>query len=73
MDMGSSGSTSGGAVMFMKSYLHFTSGDTLWLREWTPKSPGAVVGACLGLFFVAFVDRLLLATKSIMEVSWKRK
>lgn len=67
MNMGTTG------TMMMKPYLHFTPGDALWLMEWTPTSPGAVFGACLGLFFIAMVERLLLAMKGVMEAWWRRK
>ncbi|KAG8984284.1 hypothetical protein FRB94_006196 [Tulasnella sp. JGI-2019a] len=67
MDMGT---TSGG---MMKPYLHFTNGDILWMREWVPSSPGAVSGACLGLIFLAIIERLLSAMHGVMEAWWKRK
>ncbi|KAG8873206.1 hypothetical protein FRB97_006930 [Tulasnella sp. 331] len=57
----------------MKPYLHFTLGDMLWLGEWRPTSPGTLFSACLGLFFLSIIERLLSAMKGIMDAWWKHK
>ncbi|KDQ19850.1 hypothetical protein BOTBODRAFT_27276 [Botryobasidium botryosum FD-172 SS1] len=56
----------------MKPYLHFTLGDALLFREWVPMSGGATFGACVGLFLLAMVDRLLAAFGGIMRGWWAR-
>ncbi|KAF8342479.1 Ctr copper transporter family-domain-containing protein [Amanita rubescens] len=56
----------------MTSFLHFTPlGDTLWFQGWAPKSPGAMVGACIGLFLLAIFDRWLAAGRAMAEMSWR--
>ncbi|KAG9050271.1 hypothetical protein FS837_006712 [Tulasnella sp. UAMH 9824] len=70
MDMGD-GSSSTGMVM----YLHFNDplADTLWFKGWTPGSEGALVGACIGLFLLALVERLLAGMRGVMEAWWRKK
>lgn len=70
MDMGSGSSSS----MTMSSFLHFTPlGDTLWFQGWTPSSPGAMVGACIGLFLLAIFDRWLAAGRATAEKAWRER
>ena len=57
----------------MVPYLHFTPGDALWFKDWVPKSRGAIVGTCIGLFLLAIVERFLAALKGVMESWWRRK
>ena len=57
----------------MKPYLHFTPGDMLWFMEWVPQSTGAMVGACIGLFFLAILDRWFSATRGLIEAHWRRR
>ncbi|KAJ7116708.1 Ctr copper transporter [Mycena epipterygia] len=47
--------------MMMKTYLHFTPGDTLIFETIVPTSAGAIFGACLVLFLVSVADRYLRA------------
>jgi solute carrier family 31 (copper transporter), member 1 len=54
----------------MLTYLHFTPGDNLWFLGWVPKSAGAMVGTCIGLFMLALVDRWLSAMRAVMELHW---
>ncbi|KIJ64232.1 hypothetical protein HYDPIDRAFT_90731 [Hydnomerulius pinastri MD-312] len=54
----------------MLTYLHFTSGDTLWFLGWVPKSAGAMIGACIGLFLLAILDRWLATCRALMEFHW---
>lgn len=57
----------------MVPYLHFTPGDILWFQGWVPESAGAMVGACIGLFMLALIDRWLAAMRRVMEGHWARK
>ncbi|KAF8705620.1 hypothetical protein AX14_013884 [Amanita brunnescens Koide BX004] len=69
MDMGSGSNSS-----MMTSFLHFTPlGDTLWFQGWTPSSPGAMVGACIGLFLLAIFDRWLAAGRATAEKAWRER
>ncbi|KAJ7249128.1 Ctr copper transporter [Mycena haematopus] len=45
----------------MKSYLHFTPGDTLIFKSIVPTSAGAILGTCLILFLISVADRHLRA------------
>lgn len=69
MDMSMDGGMSlsmGNMIM----YLHFTPGDNLWFLGWVASSPGAMVGACIGLFMLGMVDRWLGAMRAVMEMHW---
>ncbi|KAJ8519720.1 hypothetical protein ONZ45_g3346 [Pleurotus djamor] len=55
----------------MVPYLHFTPGDILWFLGWVPKSTGAMVGTCIGLFLLALVERWIAAVRRVMEVHWR--
>lgn len=57
----------------MIPYLHFTPGDILWFQGWVPDSVGAMVGACIGLFMLALIDRWLAAMRRVMEGHWARR
>lgn len=67
------GSTSSGEPVVMIPWLHFTPGDAILFKEWVPRKPGPFAGACIALFLLAIVDRMLAAMRRIMEVWWKRK
>ncbi|KAI6114651.1 CTR copper uptake transporter [Pisolithus thermaeus] len=56
----------------MLPYLHFTLGDTLWFLGWVPQSRGAMLGACIGLFLLALLERWLAACKAVIEVHWNK-
>jgi solute carrier family 31 (copper transporter), member 1 len=63
----------GGMVMSMGNmlaYLHFTPGDNLWFLGWAPYGKGAMVGACVGLFLLAIIERWLASMKAVMEMHW---
>ncbi|KAJ7606732.1 Ctr copper transporter [Mycena polygramma] len=45
----------------MKTYLHFTPGDTLIFDTIVPTSAGAIFGACLIIFLVSVGERYLRA------------
>jgi len=73
-DMSGMGETGGGMMGgMMKPWLHFTLGDNLYFEAWVPMSPGAVVGACIGLFMLAIIDRWLAAMRGAMEAYWARR
>ncbi|KDN39595.1 hypothetical protein RSAG8_08751, partial [Rhizoctonia solani AG-8 WAC10335] len=57
----------------MIPYLHFTPGDTLFFKEWVPKSSGAVGGACVGLFVLAILQRCISAMRGVMDQHWKQR
>ncbi|KAI0049070.1 hypothetical protein FA95DRAFT_1489909 [Auriscalpium vulgare] len=57
----------------MLAYLHFTTGDNLWFLGWVPKSAGAMVGTCLGLFMLALLERWLSAMRAVMEAHWNNR
>ncbi|KIK09641.1 hypothetical protein K443DRAFT_127524 [Laccaria amethystina LaAM-08-1] len=72
MDMSMDGSMSL-ASGNMIPYLHFTPGDVLWFQGWVPKSPGAMFGACFGLFLLAIVERWIAAIRSLAEAYWRKR
>lgn len=57
----------------MRPYLHFTTGDILWFQGWVPQSAGAMIGACIGLFLLALVDRWIAACRTLMETHWRKQ
>jgi len=64
------GGTMGGT---MKPWLHFTEGENLFFMSWVPLSTGAVIGACIGLFMLALVERWVASMRGIMEGYWVQK
>ncbi|KAI5451296.1 hypothetical protein NCC49_001892 [Naganishia albida] len=73
MDMGSD--ADGGTTMAgMKMYFHagLPSTDTLLFQSWVPGSVGPVIGACIGLFFLALAERFLAAVERGAAVQWRR-
>jgi solute carrier family 31 (copper transporter), member 1 len=44
--------------------------DILWFKAWAPSSSGAVVGACIGLFLLAILERLVANIRSILDDLW---
>ena len=69
MSMGGSSNSTGGMAL----WLHFTPGDVLLFQDWAPTTPGAVFGACIGLFMLAVVDRWLAALRRFMEIWWAER
>lgn len=66
----SSNSTDDGSMssmMMMKTYLHFTTGDTLIFDTIVPSSPGAIVGACIILFLLSVLDKWLCAFRRRLD------
>ena len=57
----------------MVPYLHFSPGDTIWFLGWVPMSAGAMVGACIGLFLLAVVERWLAAIRATSERNWRNR
>ncbi|KAF8527871.1 Ctr copper transporter [Hysterangium stoloniferum] len=64
------GGTMGGMMM---PWLHFTKGDNLFFMAWVPLSTGAVIGACIGLFLLAIIDRWVSAMRAVMQLYWSRR
>ncbi|KAL0575933.1 ferric-chelate reductase Frp1 [Marasmius crinis-equi] len=54
-------------------YFHFTPGDILWFEGWVPQSVGAMVGACIGLFLLAMVERWVAAMRGVMDGYWRTR
>jgi len=57
----------------MLPYLHFSPGDILWFQGWVPQSAGAMVGACIGLFLLAIIERWISAMRTVMEAHWRKR
>ncbi|KAJ3546990.1 hypothetical protein NMY22_g1834 [Coprinellus aureogranulatus] len=57
----------------MTPYLHFHTGDYLYFAAWKPSSPGAIVGACIGLFLLALLERWFAALRAVFEHHWKHR
>jgi Ctr copper transporter family len=57
----------------MIAYLHFTMGDNLWFIGWAPRSLGAMIGTCIGLFILAVAERWLAVRQAIMEAHWSTR
>ncbi|KDR84761.1 hypothetical protein GALMADRAFT_131553 [Galerina marginata CBS 339.88] len=68
----SDGSSSSNGVS-MVPYLHFAGGDFLYFKSWQPTSAGAIAGACIGLVFLALLERWLAATRSMLDGHWRRR
>lgn len=52
------------------SYFHFVTGDTLWFQGWVPKSKGAMIGACMGLFLLGIGERWVGSVRALGERAW---
>lgn len=57
----------------MTPYLHFTGGDYLYFPAWVPTTPGAIAGACVGLFFLALFERWFAALRGVFENHWRHR
>ncbi|EFI28582.1 copper transporter [Coprinopsis cinerea okayama7 len=68
---GDAGAGAGHAMMI--PYFHFTTGDHLFFKEWVPSSPGAIAGACIGLFLLAIIERWLTAIRAVFEHHWQQR
>ncbi|KAF8986051.1 Ctr copper transporter family-domain-containing protein [Cyathus striatus] len=73
MDMSMDGAMSLDAGGGMVPYLHFTPGDTLFFQGWVPRSPGAIFGACIGLFVLAVLERWVGAVRRVGEGVWAKR
>jgi copper transporter 1 len=72
-DFHASADSSSGGDGGMVPYLHFTGTDTLIFKAWTPKSPGAIAGACIGLLCLALFERWVSGMRSVLEARWRQK
>ncbi|GAA5930643.1 hypothetical protein JCM3775_003831 [Rhodotorula graminis] len=68
MSMGMDNSTT--AAMMHTAFTISLGSANLWFEGWTPTSPAATFGACLGLFFLAVLSRVLAAVKVCAETAW---
>lgn len=57
----------------MVPWLHFTGGDNLLFKAWSPSSHGAIAGACIGLVFLAVLERLVSGLRGVLEAHWKKR
>lgn len=57
----------------MLPYLHFSTGDMLWFLGWVPVTAASMIGACIGLFLLAIVERWIAACRSLMEAHWRKQ
>lgn len=75
MSMSMSISTSSNSTMniMMVPYLHFTGGDFLFFKSWHPSSHGAIAGACIGLVFLAVIERWIHGIRGLLEDVWRRR
>lgn len=60
-------------TLLMTPYLHFTSGDALFFKSWTPSSAGAIAGASIGVLVLAILERWLSAVRGVLEEHWRRR
>ncbi|TEB39304.1 hypothetical protein FA13DRAFT_1770243 [Coprinellus micaceus] len=66
-------STASSGHDMMTPYLHFNGGDYLYFSAWQPNSPGAIVGACVGLFMLALFERWFGSLRAVFEHHWKHR
>ncbi|KAF8174798.1 Ctr copper transporter [Mycena galopus ATCC 62051] len=57
----------------MKSYLHFTPGDTVLFDTIAPSSVGAIFAACLIFFLISVGDRYLRAVSRGVEQQFSQR
>ena len=57
----------------MLPYLHFTRGDIVLFYGWVPSTKKAMVGACIGMFLLALVERWIAACRGLMEAHWRKR
>ncbi|CCM02199.1 uncharacterized protein FIBRA_04279 [Fibroporia radiculosa] len=71
----STGMPSGMSMMMdtMTPYLHFTGGENLLFKTWTPSSHGAIAGACIGLVALAIFERWVSAMRLLLVCHWRQR
>ncbi|KAI5481454.1 protein of ctr copper transporter family [Pseudohyphozyma bogoriensis] len=65
-----SNSTTTMASTMMSAFTTELGMSNLWFVNWTPTTAGSTFGACVGLFFLAILSRLLAALRSSAEIGW---
>ncbi|KAH9964447.1 Ctr copper transporter [Russula dissimulans] len=65
--------TNSSDLALMMPYFHFTGGDHLFFKSWRPSSRGAIAGASIALVVLAVLERLLYATRGVMDGRWRRR
>ncbi|CUA68260.1 CTR copper uptake transporter [Rhizoctonia solani] len=64
----------GSDMMMMTPYFHWAaSADALYFKSWVPRTPGGLVGACIGLFCLALFERFLDGARGLVEAWWRRQ
>lgn len=72
-DPSSSSANSTKTEGIMIPYMHFLLGDAVIFKEWIPHGRGAMAGACIGLFFLAILERFSAGMRGVIEAKWKRE
>ncbi|KAH7101262.1 Ctr copper transporter [Auriculariales sp. MPI-PUGE-AT-0066] len=57
----------------MYSFFHFSRGEALWFEGLVPQSSGALVGAAVGLFLLALLERWISAMRSVVEAGLRQR
>ncbi|KAJ1303603.1 hypothetical protein OPQ81_011786 [Rhizoctonia solani] len=74
VDATTPGTNIGSEMMMMTPYFHWmANADALFFKAWVPRTPGALVGACIGLFLLAIFERFLGGAKGLLEAWWRRQ
>lgn len=64
----------GSEMMMMTPYFHWmANADALYFKSWVPRTPGALAGACIGLFCLALFERFLSGARGLLEAWWRRQ
>ncbi|KAM0754610.1 Ctr copper transporter [Meredithblackwellia eburnea MCA 4105] len=71
MDMGMDNSTT--ASSMMTSFTTQIGTTNLWFSTWTPTSPAATAGACIGLFLLAILSRIINAVSLSAQHAWSQR
>jgi copper transporter 1 len=65
--------TNSSELVMTTPYLHLAGGDYLYFKSWHPSSHGAIAGASIALVILALLERLLHATRGVMDARWRRR
>lgn len=64
----------GSDMMMMTPYFHWmANADALYFKTWVPQTAGSLVGACIGLFCLAMLERFLGGARGLVEAWWRRQ
>lgn len=45
----------------------------MWFEGWVPETPGAMVGTCIGMFLLGFIDRWIAVCAAVMGKHWDKR